>query len=142
MNELSVKLKDRLSKAFSAGQKVKPQENGGWKVFWGEFSGVPIYIVDGAYVRNHFSVGFVTGANSWARRWMPQRPKQIWVEMLASRHDMSMNLNHELTESMQMRSHKMSYDPAHDNSEEIEGLTRNMAAGIKPNPTREDQTGN
>lgn len=140
-NALATKLKDRLDGALDKFLITKNTEDG-WKVFWGELKdGTPIYIVNDEYVCAHYSVGFVDGAHSLARKWMPQRPRQIWVEEKISLGDMAFNLDHEINEYLRMKHLKERYGPAHDWAEDIEGLIRDMANGVKPTPTREDETG-
>jgi hypothetical protein len=87
-------------------------------------SGKVIYLVDGFWIRNHFTsedIDFCLGGNGVAYDWIPEN--EIWIDYTTIEEEIPCIVAHELTEARLMRS-GLPYEAAHSIADLVEEACR------------------
>ena len=100
---------------------------------------IPVLLVDGEWIRNNLDVGFIGGGHDLVDKYIGYAGPAIWIEKVFSKLDRAAFLVHELHERDLMGGKKMTYDPAHDDSNIVECLYRKSIGG-KPAVRTEGNT--
>ena len=82
---------------------------------------IPVYLVDGAYVRANIDVGWIGGGHDLIDTYISKH--SIWIEDIFGKDDQLAFLVHELHERDLMET-GMSYDKAHEDANAVECLFR------------------
>jgi len=89
------------------------------------WDGTKVYLVDGAYVRDHFDTDFVWGGHHYAYPDFISK-NEIWVEDMQNVDDQKDILAHELFEWFLMKYEKKSYEEAHKHALDFERSLRDI----------------
>ena len=91
----------------------------------GTFLGMPVFTIDGEFLRGHVDVDFTTGGNAGRYKYVPEW--HLWVE-LRDVTDTAPTIVHEGVECTFMRYLGLSYSDAHDCANMFEWPFRRMLA--------------
>lgn len=83
--------------------------------------GLPIYVVNGAFIRNNWDSDFIQGANGMRYRFCPKG--ELWVDECVPKAEWPYVILHECVETELMRD-GMSYDRAHTIAKRRENAAR------------------
>lgn len=92
----------------------------------GTIGGLPVYTMDGEYVRLSLDINYVCGGNPGRYRYCPE--KELWVEDTTRPTDLPGVVLHEYVECLLMVQQKMTYDVAHDHASNVEIVLRRAIA--------------
>jgi D-alanine-D-alanine ligase len=81
-----------------------------------------ILMIDGDFVRSHFSTDFTEGGHGFVYDYVPK--DEIWVEAMINKEDQEDNFVHECVEYIFMKYLDKEYETAHDMALKVESASR------------------
>ena len=121
----------KRSKVFDSVDKGEP----GFRkrlLFGDEIANLMVWIVDGEYVRNTYTVEFVEGGNHYRDDYSSFIPEnEVWLEETLNKREITETLIHELHERRRMKYDGWSYNKAHEEASKVEAEVRAVPAARK-----------